>query len=168
MQLTDFNCESKVFKHCIFIFRLHHWFQRHRGWTQREDTEPLVENHLCISCVYPISFQRGSSQNVSHVLICRKSWLKMLLSNNLLRWRWFWMRISWGRKLASWREPWGPNGGWRLWGLIEAFSRVLQRPGWRMNTAALRLPCWWTGSELCVTSTIWTWVWLFFYFQLCD
>lgn len=89
----------------------------------------------------------------------------MLLSNNLWRWRWFWTRISWGRRSASWREPWGPNAGWCLWGPTGVFSRVPQRAGRRMNTAALRSPCWWNGSEPCATSTIWRWVCIF-YFQL--
>lgn len=155
-------CGSKIFKHCVFIFRLQHWFQRHCGWTQREDAEPLVENHLCISCEHPaLCFIGHSRKSCDFFLFFFNTWkefIDRLLSNNLWRWRWFWMRISWGRKLASWREPWEPNGGCCCWGPIGVFSPVLQRPEYHMNTAALRLPCWWTGSELCVTSTMWRWV----------
>lgn len=76
-----------------------------------------------------------------------------LLWNILLRWKWFWMRISWWKKSASWKGSLRPSGGWRLWGPIRVLSPVLQRPGCRMNTAVRRSPCWWTGSALCVTST---------------
>lgn len=41
-----------MFKLCFFLCRFRHWFQTYCGWTQRKDTEPLVENHLCISRVY--------------------------------------------------------------------------------------------------------------------
>lgn len=74
---------------------------------------------------------------------------------------WCWMKINWGKKLASWREPWEPKSGWLWWEPIRTSSWAPDRPADHMNTAALRYLCWWTGSELCVTSTKWRWVYLF-------
>lgn len=78
--------------------------------------------------------------------------------NILPRLRWFWTRSSWRKKLASWKGPSRPSAVWRPWGPARVLTAVLQRPGGRMNTAAQRSVCWWTGSALSVTFTASRWV----------
>ena len=83
---------------CFCYFRIHHWVQRRGWWTPREDTGPPVEDHLCISRVFPTCSVNSSRSSK----LCTE-----LISNNLFRWRWFWTRSSWETRSASCGGRWG-------------------------------------------------------------
>lgn len=66
--------------------------------------------HVCCYFFFP---HQWVNLNISFFFFFQ---MYLFFSNIPPRSRWFWMKTSWRKKLASWEGPSGPSGVWRPWG----------------------------------------------------